>query len=187
VLDAAVEVIADHGLEGVTHRAVARAAEVPLSTTSYFFGSLDELVGAAVTRIADGVLADVDSLLTDAAGMAATSSIDGYIDRFVDIITAPRARQILVQFEAYLGSTRRVELVEPVQRIVQAYESAATTVLGALGATDPERAGRHLVAVLDGFAINRLAHPRPDDHELLREAVQLVAAAHLGVPLTRAS
>ena len=119
--------------------------------------------------------------------MAATSSIVAYIDRFVDFFTAPRARQILVQFEAYLGSTRRVELVEPVQRIVQAYESAATTVLGALGATDPERAGRHLVAVLDGFAINRLAHPRPDDHELLREAVQLVAAAHLGVPLTRAS
>ncbi|GAA3383747.1 TetR/AcrR family transcriptional regulator [Cryptosporangium minutisporangium] len=181
VLDAAVEVIADHGLEGVTHRAIAKAADVPLSTTSYFFSSLDELIGAAVTRIADGILQAAESLVADASTLRrADASIDDYVDRLVDVVTAPPGRQLLVQFEAYLGTTRRPDLIEPVQRIVDAYERAAATVLHSLGASEPEKAARHLVAVLDGFALQRIAHPRPDDREMLRDAVRLVARGHLG-------
>lgn len=178
ILDAALEVIADHGLEGVTHRAVAKAAGVPLSATSYFFTSMDDLIGAAVTRVGDTVLADVGSLVADAS--ASPGRLEEYVDRLVDIVGSPRDRQIRVQFEAYLGTTRRPDLVEPVRRIVEAYEQAAATVLAALGAEDPERAGRHLVAVLDGFALQRMAHPRPDDAELLRAAVRSVATTHLG-------
>lgn len=172
LLDAAVEVIADHGLEGVTHRAIAAAADVPLSTTSYFFASLDELIGAAVTRIADGIRESAEALVVDA-------SLDEHVDRLVDVVTAPPGRQLRVQFEAYLGSTRRPDLVEPVQRIVDAYETAATTVLRSLGASEPEKAARHLVALLDGFALQRIARPRPDDRELLRDAIRVFARAHL--------
>lgn len=180
VLDAAVEVIAEHGIEGVTHRAIAKAADVPLSTTSYFFTSLDDLIGAAVTRIADGVLQAAESLVADASDLrGSVASVDEYVDRLVDIVTEPRESQILVQFEAYLGTTRRPDLVAPVKRIVGAYERTAETVLASLGAADPPRAARHLVAVLDGFALQRIAHPRPDDHDLLREAVRHVAEIHL--------
>lgn len=180
ILDAAVEVIADRGLEGVTHRAIAAAANVPLSTTSYFFSSLDELIGAAVTRIADGILRAAESLVADASSLrSADASIDDYVDRLVDVVTAPPGRQLLVQFEAYLSTTRRPDLVEPVTRIVDAYEHAAATVLRSLGAVEPATAARHLVAVLDGFALQRIAHPRPDDREMLRHAVRLVARGHL--------
>ncbi|MFG1922954.1 TetR/AcrR family transcriptional regulator [Cryptosporangium sp. NPDC048952] len=169
LLDAAVEVIADHGLEGVTHRAVAAAAGVPLSTTSYFFSSLDELIGAAVTRVADTILESADFLADDVP-------LDETIDLLVEVVTAPT---VLVQFEAYLGRTRRPDLVEPVTRIVEAYESAATTVLRALGAAEPGRAARHLIALLDGFALQRIAHPRPDDRDVLRDAVRLFAGMYL--------
>ena len=176
ILDAAVEVIADHGLEGVTHRAVAAAAGVPLSATSYFFSSLDELIGAAVTRIADGILRSADALIADAVD---PHLADDYVDRLVGVVTAPAGRQLLVQFEAYLGATRRPDLVEPVIRLVDAYERAAATVLRSLGAAEPERAARHLVAVLDGFALQRIARPRPVDHDLLRNAIRLVVRSHL--------
>ncbi|PVG80596.1 TetR family transcriptional regulator [Nocardioides gansuensis] len=181
VLDAAVEVIAEHGLEGVTHRAIAKAAGVPLSTTSYFFASLDDLIGAAVTRIAESILEAVESLVADAATLTqGNKPVEEYVDRLLDVVTAPRERQILVQFEAYLGTTRRPELAEPVRRIVEAYEHAAATAFSALGAPEPDKAARHLVAVLDGFALQRIAHPRPDDAMLLREAIRTVANAHLG-------
>lgn len=178
VLDAAVEVIAQHGLEGVTHRAVATAAGVPLSTTSYFFDSLDDLIGAAVTRIADGVLTAVAALVDEAPAVVDDATRQAYVDQLLEVVTT-RERQILVQFEAYLGSTRRPDLVEPVQRIIGAYEHAAATVLGVLGSVDAGRQARQLVALLDGFALQRLGSPRPEDHELLREAVRTFAAAWL--------
>ena len=71
VVAATVEVIERQGIEGVTHRSVAAAAGVPLSTTSYFFDSLDHLIGEAVTKIAEDVVAGADALivqLRDAEG-----------------------------------------------------------------------------------------------------------------------
>ena len=44
ILEAALRVIAERGVEAVTHRAVADAAGVPLSATTYYFESLDELL-----------------------------------------------------------------------------------------------------------------------------------------------
>lgn len=176
ILDAALEVIADHGLEGATHRAIAAAADVPLSATSYFFTSLDALIGAAVTRVADGILRSADALV---AGTPHPDRLDDHVERLVDIVTAPPGRRLLVQFEAYLGTTRRPELVEPVTRVVAAYEQAVATVLRSLGAPEPGTAARQLVALLDGFALHRIASPRADDREVLRGAVRLLVRGHL--------
>src|SRR5262245_49447260 len=50
LLRAAVEVIAEKGYAGVTHRAVAERAGVPMATTSYFFSSIHELVQEAAAQ-----------------------------------------------------------------------------------------------------------------------------------------
>lgn len=47
ILRATLEIIAAHGLSGVSHRAIAARADVRLSLTSYHFGSLEELLEAA--------------------------------------------------------------------------------------------------------------------------------------------
>ena len=44
ILAGALEVLAAHGVEGTTHRSVAQAAGVSLSTTTYHFESLDDLL-----------------------------------------------------------------------------------------------------------------------------------------------
>ncbi|MEU6254377.1 TetR family transcriptional regulator [Streptomyces sp. NPDC047043] len=189
LLDATAEVIATRGLEGTTHRAVAAAAGLPPSTTSYFFASMDELIGAAVTRIADGILEATQDLMADvptaeaAGGDLRTADGDTlameYVDRLSDILIASKETLIRAQFEAYLATSRRPELAEPVQRIVQALEEAAESMFVALGAVDARRAGRELVAMIDGFALQRLAHSRPDDRDVLRGALRRLTAAHL--------
>ncbi|WP_234534800.1 TetR family transcriptional regulator [Streptomyces sp. R39] len=180
LLDATAEVIAVRGLEGVTHRSVAAAAGLPASTTSYFFASMDELIGAAVTRIADGVLEATRDLVADVPEADGGTSALEYVDRLIDIVIAAKETLIRAQFEAYLATSRRPELVEPVQRIVQALEDAAESMFAFLGAPDPRLAGRELVAMLDGFALQRLAHPRPDDRAVLRDALRRLTTAHLG-------
>lgn len=47
ILRAAQQVIAENGVGGVSHRAIAAQAGVKLSLTSYYFGSLAELLEAA--------------------------------------------------------------------------------------------------------------------------------------------
>jgi AcrR family transcriptional regulator len=47
ILRAAQQIIAEHGVGGTTHRAIAAKAGVKLSLTSYYFGSLAELLEAA--------------------------------------------------------------------------------------------------------------------------------------------
>ncbi|MEV5840476.1 TetR family transcriptional regulator [Streptomyces sp. NPDC051985] len=179
LLDATAELIASRGLEGVTHRAVAAAAGLPASTTSYFFASMDELIGAAVTRIADGVLEATRDLVADAPTADGTAPAPDYVDQLIDVLIASKETLIRAQFEAYLATSRRPELVEPVQRIVQALEDAAESMFVALGAPDARLAGRELVAMVDGFALQRLAHPRPDDRAVLRDALRRLIAAHL--------
>ncbi|MGH9040291.1 MAG: TetR/AcrR family transcriptional regulator, partial [Acidimicrobiia bacterium] len=46
-----------------------------------------------------------------------------------------------------------------------AFERLAAAVLGALGAREPEQAAGAIVALLDGFAIHRVARPRPPEEE----------------------
>lgn len=47
ILDATLKVIIDTGLNRLTHRLVAKTARVPLGATTYYFGTIDELIEAA--------------------------------------------------------------------------------------------------------------------------------------------
>jgi DNA-binding transcriptional regulator YbjK len=50
IIDATLEMIGERGVRGTSHRRVAKAAGVPLSTTSYYFGTLDNLLEEAFTN-----------------------------------------------------------------------------------------------------------------------------------------
>lgn len=50
IMRAAITVIAEYGVEALTHRKVAEAANVPLGSTTYYFTSLDQLVEATMNE-----------------------------------------------------------------------------------------------------------------------------------------
>lgn len=47
IIDAALDVIAEKGVAGTTHRRVAAMADVPLGSMTYRFHSMDELLREA--------------------------------------------------------------------------------------------------------------------------------------------
>lgn len=67
---AAINVVAEHGVNGLTHRKVAAAAGVPLGSTTYHFATLDDLVAAALDKAAERSVAQLreweESLAPDA-------------------------------------------------------------------------------------------------------------------------
>lgn len=49
---AAIAVISERGIDALTHRAVAAAADVPLGSTTYHFATLDDLLACALDEAA---------------------------------------------------------------------------------------------------------------------------------------
>jgi TetR/AcrR family transcriptional regulator, regulator of biofilm formation and stress response len=50
IVEAAMRLIARNGIEGVSHRKIAQEAGVPLSSTTYYFGSREDIVIAALEQ-----------------------------------------------------------------------------------------------------------------------------------------
>lgn len=67
--DAAIALLAEAGVHGVTHRAVDKAAGLPAGTASNYFGSREALLVAVVDRVVDLHLAQ----MTPAASTARSS------------------------------------------------------------------------------------------------------------------
>lgn len=175
LLRAAVEVAAERGTAGTTHRAVTERAGLPLATASYFFSSIDELVAEALrTHVADeaarleelaGNLSGDDHHPDDmAAALAEASMPEGPL---------PFA---LAQFEAYLQAARDPALREPVADALAVYEGVAEMALRAAGAPPDAAAaaGPAFNALADGFSLHRLARPQDDDVDALRRALRLL-------------
>ncbi|MGQ4417946.1 TetR/AcrR family transcriptional regulator [Streptomyces sp. SAS_269] len=146
IIDAALRVVGEKGIAGLSHRTVAAEADVPLGSTTYHFATLDDLLVAALEQAgegfgdvldADGVLADPDADL--AAGLARVLGEWLGGDR-------PGAE---LEYELYLAALRR-----PALRPVAARWTRRTAVRLA-GRTDPETA-RALLALMDGICLQVL-------------------------------
>lgn len=175
---AAVEVAAERGTAGVTHRAVTERAGLPLTTASYFFTSIDELVAEALrTFVADEAarVADLaarlggDGHAPDPMALAAELS-----EAAMPSGPLPWA---MAQFEVYLQAARDPGLRRPVAEALAVYEDVAAAALDAAGAPAggaTAEFARAFIALADGFALHHLARPRPDDVDALRRALVLL-------------
>ncbi len=99
LIDTALEVIAEHGVAGTTHRRVAAAAGVPLGSTTYYFADLGDLFRAAFGRLADQVSERFEARLASARTPA--EAIDGITDYILYDLEDPREAALSYEFYAY--------------------------------------------------------------------------------------
>ncbi|MBN7821724.1 TetR/AcrR family transcriptional regulator [Bowmanella yangjiangensis] len=94
ILEAALDLIAEGGLAALSHRTIASRAEVRLSLTSYYFGSLDNLIEAAFDRFVeqtqpyrDKVRANIDQQCQLPDGSLSAAQLDGLTSQLADFLT----------------------------------------------------------------------------------------------------
>ncbi|HWO66538.1 MAG TPA: TetR family transcriptional regulator [Umezawaea sp.] len=185
--DAAIEVVAAHGMRGLTHRAVDTRAGVPQGSTSAYFRTRKALVEGLVHRLADVEQAEIEA--------TAPTALDGPpdLDRLATGIaalldhwlTAGRSRS-LARFACLLEATHHPEL-----RTILAHgdrpRATARALVALAGSTDPDRDGRAMVAFIDGLLFDRLAGngvataPTPGTPESREQFRHAVRAAFAGV------
>jgi DNA-binding transcriptional regulator YbjK len=167
LLDAAISVIAERGIGGVTHRAVAERAGVPVASTTYFFDSLDELIGEALTTMMARELERLAAFRESVAGL----SRGQVVDAFVETVRENPSANDIAQYEAYLFASRNPQLQGRVAAMLESTHEAAAQILATHGISDPAAAVA-VTALLDGFALARLAHPQADGFGVLNRTLR---------------
>lgn len=174
LLEAALRVIADHGLRGLTHRAVDREAGLPEGSCSAYLRTRRALQAALAEYVAERLLADVDELASElpeprdhAQGIEATLRLFlAWLDQ---------RELLLARLELTLAGTRdpelariladhRARLVEVVDRIMEAHHAEHST----------QRA-EALVSSYDGVLLAALLKPPAEHRAFLSRSLELLS------------
>ncbi|MBL3664429.1 TetR family transcriptional regulator [Streptomyces sp. M2CJ-2] len=156
VADAALALLAERGMRGLTHRAVDRAAGLPQGSTSNVARTRQALLELAVRRLAERearVLAlhempdpraGTDALL-DAMALATHRALT-------------RHRELtLARYELALEATRRPELRAHFDAAGARFRDQLTGLVVGLGSTSPDRHALSLIAWADGLMFSCVA------------------------------
>jgi len=173
LLRAAIELVAESGTGAATHRAIANRAGVPLATTSYFFDSIDDLLAEATLYFTADQATAYEALAAELEG-APPALISA---QFAAALMGSDRTVELAQVEAYLHAARDPALRPATAAVMAAFEHSTVVALEAAGIAEPARLARTVVALVDGFMLQHLANPRPDDEEQLRDALDALVAA----------
>lgn len=176
LLRAAVDVVAERGAAGVTHRAVTEQAGMPLATASYFFSSIDELAAEALRTFAGERVALLQALAEELAAE----------QRAPEDVAAAFAQAALgqghwtaAQFEAYLHAGRTPEFRAVVADTLASFRQVVVSALAAAGVTEADTVAPAFVALADGFALHHLALPGELDTDALRRAFRRLLIGYL--------
>ncbi|MGW4642148.1 TetR/AcrR family transcriptional regulator [Sphaerisporangium sp. NPDC004334] len=183
IAEAAITLLVERGMRGLTHRAVDEAAGLPLGSTSNLArtrAALLALTLARLTELEEGYFTAVPP----AAGAPSGFGAMGTPEELGDLMAGLLHRQLtegrrtsLARYELALEATRRPELRQVYDAAGRRFREVATAVLAAAGSRDPVRHGGQLVAFAEGVLFDAIAGagavPAPEDlragmRELLR-------------------
>ncbi|MEJ5944040.1 TetR family transcriptional regulator C-terminal domain-containing protein [Pseudokineococcus basanitobsidens] len=162
IVEAALEVLAEHGVAGTTHRRVAAVADVPLGSTTYHFSSLADLRAAAYRTLSERLSARWTAQVAGARD--AGELVEAVTDLVMGDAGADEA-DWSVTYELYLEALRDRALRE----ITEGWMAASRDALERL--VDPATA-RGLDALVEGLVMHRMLSTAPMGRDVVREAVR---------------
>ncbi|GGX17513.1 TetR/AcrR family transcriptional regulator [Streptomyces chryseus] len=185
ITDAALALLVERGMRGLTHRAVDERAGLPQGSTSNYARTRQALLEATVRRLAER---EARVLALDEMP-APTGGLDDIVDALAGVLHRhlTHHRELLVaRYELGLEATRRPEL--------RAFYDAAgrhhfreplNALMSAAGSREPERHALSVVAWCEGLMFSCAAgsyHAAVPSEEELRKGFGELLRGMLGVP-----
>ncbi|WP_299530065.1 TetR/AcrR family transcriptional regulator [uncultured Streptomyces sp.] len=169
IIDAALDLIADQGVAGISHRKVAARAGVPLGSMTYHFESMNALLHEAFTRFSDTIVAVFEERLGAATGTAEAREA---VADLVHHLSSGNQRELVLTQELYTLAAR-----EP------SYRTLTRTWMGrsrrALERHFDPRTARELDALIEGLSLHRALDTDPHDRALTVEAITRITAGNV--------
>ncbi|MEN3258400.1 TetR family transcriptional regulator [Sodalis endosymbiont of Spalangia cameroni] len=164
IIDATLDMIAQHGVASITHRKIAAAADVPLGSMTYHFAGMQELLKDAFSQFAVAMSADY------AARLGVARSADEVGEAIVDIICGDEAtleRNLLLSYELYLYGSRHPGL-KPVMQDWMARSQRALLRFFDLPTA------RALDALIEGMMLHHAVDRTPASRQEIARLVQKI-------------
>jgi DNA-binding transcriptional regulator YbjK len=185
LLEAALHVVADEGLRGLTHRAVDRRAGLPEGTCSAYFRTREALQTGLTSYVATRCGADVAELSAELARHPVDEP--GVQERVVEITVAAfeswleERELLLARIELSMEASRNPALAALLTEYRERLVAVVDATLASRGKRHGERSAEALVAASDGLLIAALQKPQAQRRPFLSESLRLILQA-LGEP-----
>jgi DNA-binding transcriptional regulator YbjK len=168
LIEAAYQLLLEGGVDAVRHRAVAERAELPLASTTYYFGSLEELITAAVRY---GGRVELDRGWARLARLSTEHrDVDAMVELVLDQMLGedPGFEVLLLRYERFVTTGRRPYLRPLVHSMQAEFQELLTEIFTRSGfSVDPKRL-KQLIALIDGAVVNALIELDPDPRAAAR-------------------
>lgn len=173
IVDAAVELLCEGGIGAIRHRAVAERAGVPLSATTYYFKSIDDLVASAIERCSihehERMQELVDHITVRRRGRHATADL--LIGLFVTPDGEVERNMLIARYERLTGSARVEPLRELQHNLSGPYVQMLAEVLRKCRRRSDRTGMVNLTALLNGVIMVGLLDTSADMRALTRDAL----------------
>src|SRR5262245_28598849 len=167
ILDAAIDILCDDGVGGLTHRQVDSRAGVPAGTTSNYFRTRQALLEATAARTVELHWQRVEALRS-AIRPLSRDGVKALIIRMLEPDEQFR-RWTLARFELFMEGTRRPELQPFIKDLQAAAVKSAIVILEAAGLTPTPDTVDELSRLLNGFVFSNLTMtPEPGTQDTAR-------------------
>ncbi len=176
-MSAAAELLAEGGFEAVGHRAVARRAGLPLASTTYYFSSLDDLIGRAVEHMA---MIEVAQLRARVAALSrrrrgAETTAEVLVDLLVGDVSSPGlTEQLISRYERHIACTRLPALRETMRRSLRQRAEAVAEAIERSGRSVHIQLACTLICAVDGSVVSALVEGRDPHAAALGTVVDLI-------------
>ncbi|WP_375385542.1 TetR/AcrR family transcriptional regulator [uncultured Microbacterium sp.] len=167
IIDACLDVLADVGVAGTSHRRVAAAAGVPLGSMTYHFSGMDELLREAFARMS---LESSARLRARMAGATDRDSAKRAVIEHIQTDIFASTRELVLTHELYTLAARDPSYKD----ITHAWMDRTRRLLEQQ--FDPTTA-RLLDALVEGLTIHRAIDTQPQDPGLVRLGVERITAS----------
>ncbi|WP_328854863.1 TetR/AcrR family transcriptional regulator [Microbispora hainanensis] len=160
VADAAIAILAERGMRGLTHRAVDEAAGLPPGSTSNHArtrAALLELTLARLTEREEAVFAAAMAPAGDMPeGVVEAARLADLLARTMHAAITVHRETTIARYELALEATRRPELREIYDDVGRRIREQVVAALAAAGSPDPVRHGRQMVAYIEGLLFDAI-------------------------------
>lgn len=172
IVRSVLELIAESGIESVTHRSAAAKTGVSPGTVTYHFSTRDSLIDAALTQY----VSEYQGGLAEAVANQPITSREDLV-RFLVGTTALSPGNLtlsIIEAEMALLAQRTGRLTGVLQAWQRSMEPILSEVLESIGVLRPVEAARTLVAVCRGTEFEVMARGAAIEPDTLRTRLQAV-------------
>ncbi len=177
ILDATLRLIATDGVDSITHRRVATAANVPLGSTTYYFESREQLLREAFRLY----LTRIWALQTQLLKKCRIESAADLVDYLVALTkrTFEDEAMMLAEYELTLFAARDSEVADALQEWDATMIAELARALEPLGCARPFDAAKTLLHMMRGHELDSLSRHDVDTEDL-RRRLRVVITALVG-------